>query len=148
VVTLIAVGVARVVGFFTGLFPISVLALQFGASPLPLVFSQVRGVETYGRRFAVTLTTASGIRTEVSGDRLAQALPGPFTRVKLYVDQLAFADLSREPRRQSFLRQAACAGGPVARVLGVADPVAVRLRLWSAVPRESAVATFDVECGS
>src|SRR5262249_34369327 len=91
-VALTAVGIARGLGFYSGVFPLSVLGAQFGASPLPLVFTQVHGVETYSRRFAVELEITDGARRIISGDaRLVRALRGPFTRVKTYVDELAFA---------------------------------------------------------
>src|SRR5262249_31942124 len=108
------VGIARVVAFYSGVFPLSVIGAQFGASPLPLVFSKVQGVETYGRRFAIDLVTTTKVHVIIPGDAsLVTRIGGPFSRVKGYIDELAFSDLAPENRRQTVLKHTLCRPGPI-----------------------------------
>jgi len=147
------VGLARVIGFYSGFFPLSILGAQFGASPLPLVFSQVHGVETYSRRFEVQLVMADGRRKDIpGGGAFKRRLHGPFSRVKLYVDAIAFADLSSERRRKGVLRHAFCPGvlgeGVLSRELGIHESVgSILIDLWSAGDRDASLRRYEVKCG-
>jgi len=144
---LVVLGLLRVVGFVSGLFPLSVLGAQFGASPLPLVFSRVHGIDTYARRFAIEIDWADGRRERIAGDhRLAGRLGGPFTRLKLYLDEMAYADLSPSRRRREVLTAAFCHDGPVRRSLGINGRISsVAIELWT-VGASDPVMRFSESC--
>ncbi len=147
-VVLVAVGLARVVGFYTGFFPLSALGEQFGASPLPLVFSQVHGVETYSRRVSIRLVFVDGRQELIAdGKDFRRRLHGPFSRAKLYVDPIAFADLSSGRRRGETIANTFCKSGPLARELGLQGEVAVvHVELWAAGSAGAPEHVFEKRC--
>lgn len=146
-IVLIGVGMLRVLGHLSGLFPFSILGLQYGSSPLPLVFSRVRGIDTYARRFAIEIRWADGRSQRILGDpQLVQRLGGPFTRYKVYIDELAYADLSPVRRSHAVLVHAFCNAGPMAQSLGIDDAIAsVRLELWN-VGSSDPPSRYDARC--
>lgn len=147
---LVLVGLARVIGFYTGFFPLSVLGEQFGASPLPLVFSQVHGVETYSRRLLIRLVMADGRQELIAdGKDFRRRLHGPFSRAKLYIDPIAFADLASGRRRGDVIANAFCKDSPLVEELGIRGVVAAaRVELWAAGDEGAPEHVFERRCSS
>jgi hypothetical protein len=102
------------------------------AAPLPKVFSDVRGLETFASRFDLEVTTPAGAhRREITPEVYAR-LAGPYNRRNVYGAALSYA-----PRLPPELwRQVFCYGfapdGPLRGELGVpADATAVRVHITS-----------------
>lgn len=129
---LVVIGLARVLGVLA-IPPLYSLGEQFAASPLPIVFGRFGSIDTFSRRFAVELAMTDGSRVVVPGGAaFKQKLNGPFTRVKLYADAVAFTDVVSERRRAAVLTHLFCRGGPLVRELEIPGDVArITVQLWS-----------------
>lgn len=137
-IALLALGLLQIAADLAGFTTLRAIAAATTASPRPLVFSAVRGLETYSTRFIVEWTDRAGeshaleLTPEVYG-----ALRGPYNRRNVFGAVVAYGPLlSTDARtRPMFDRVAAyalCGDAPLLRELGVdpgtlAGPARVRL---------------------
>jgi hypothetical protein len=121
-----------------GLPALRAIAAATTASPLPKVFSAVRGLETYSTRFFVEWTDRAGeLHSLELTPEVYAALRGPYNRRNVFGAVVAYGPLlSTDARtRPMFERVAAyalCGDAPLLRELGVdpralAGPARVRL---------------------
>jgi hypothetical protein len=130
----VAVGGLQILRFLSGAQFLGPIAAATSASPLPLVFDRIAGVETTARRFRVEIETDSGRRILLPGDStLAARIRGPFARQKVYVETLAYGDLADPVARDRVLWHAFCRGALLGE-LGVDEPVLrLQVETWSAL---------------
>ncbi len=143
------VGLMGLVASVMGLFPLTYLFLHFQASPVPTVFGDANERATFARRFSVRVELASGATRDfgLDGTGFANALEGPFTRRKGYIDRTMFLDLGARHRTWSFVHFAFCEPGTLVEELALETPVRrVSVHVWSAVPAEDFDDTITVEC--
>lgn len=135
---LLALGLAQIAGDLLGMPRLRGLAAATTASPLPKVFSAVRGLETYSTRFFIEWTDRAGTSHSLElTPQTYKSLRGPYNRRNVFGAVVAFGPLlSSDARtRPMFERVAAyalCGDAPLLRELGVdpatlAGPARVRL---------------------
>jgi hypothetical protein len=135
---LIVLGLAQITGDVAGLPALRAIAAATTASPLPKVFSAVRGLETYSTRFFVEWVDRDGVSHSLElTPEVYASLRGPYNRRNVFGAVVAYGPLlSTDARtRPMFERVAAyalCGDAPLLRELGVdpgsvAGPARVRL---------------------
>jgi hypothetical protein len=135
---LLALGLLQIAGDLAGFPAVRAIAAATTASPLPKVFSAVRGLETYSTRFFVEWTDRGGESHSLElTPEVYAALRGPYNRRNVFGAVVAYGPLlSTDARtRPMFERVAAyalCGDAPLLRELGVdprtlAGPARVRL---------------------
>jgi hypothetical protein len=135
---LLALGLAQIVADLAGLPRLRGLAAATTASPLPKVFSAVRGLETYSTRFFIEWTDRDGAAHSLElTPQTYESLRGPYNRRNVFGAVVAYGPLlSSDARtRPMFERVAAyalCGDAPLLRELGIdpatlAAPARVRL---------------------
>ena len=119
-----------------------------GVAPLPRVFSQRGGIDSFARRAVVEVWTADGGRREIAVDRrFGRDLDGPVVRRAAYAHGALLAGLSPSPKPAALLERAFCAPADVASELGVTAPVErLRVRNWSALANDEPYGTLEVRC--
>jgi hypothetical protein len=117
------------------------------AAPLPKVFSDVAGLETFASRFELEVVTAAGVRRREITPELYARLAGPYNRRNVYGAALSYA-----PRLPPALwQQVFCYGfapaGPLRRELGLpADAFAVRVHITTRTRGREQAWTLDPTC--
>lgn len=135
---LLALGLAQIAGELAGIPALRAIAAATTASPLPKVFSAVRGLETYSTRFSVEWIDRSGAAHSLElTPESYKPLRGPYNRRNAFGAVVAYGPiLSMDARtRPMFERVAAyalCGDAPLLRELGVdpkslASPASIRL---------------------
>ena len=85
IIALIAVGSLQCIGWVIGNKSIQGLGFMTAASPLPLVFTEVRGVETFAQDFSVTLTFDDDTKTNLDiTPEVYSRLGGAYNRRNTY----------------------------------------------------------------
>ncbi len=89
-------------------------------SPLPKVFSDVRGLETFASSFALEITAPGQEpkRVPITPELYAR-LSGPYNRRNVYGAALAYAPRLPEPLWQTVYCYALATGGPLREDLGL-----------------------------
>jgi hypothetical protein len=102
------------------------------AAPLPKVFSDVAGLETFASRFDLEVVTpAATTRREIDPDLYAR-LGGPYNRRNVYGAALSYAPRLPAPLWERVFCHGFASGGPLRRELGVpADATAIRVHIES-----------------
>jgi hypothetical protein len=114
------VGSLQTFGYLSGIEGLRKIGQLTAASPLPLVFSSFRGLETFSPRFALEVR-GSGTRIVPMTKALYSELDGPYNRRNVYGAAFAFgAVLANEGERElvsSVLTYGLCPGGPIRSLL-------------------------------
>lgn len=146
-VFLVAVGLAQMVGDFSGFMPLKAVAAASGASPAPKVFSAVRGLETYSTRFFLEWPDK---RVELTSEINAR-MRGPYNRRNVYGAVLAFAPVIPAQLRDPVMWSALCGDAPLLRELGVtpgSGRLAVVLEPRPGTSLGDLQSRFEAPCGS
>ena len=112
------VGALQIIGYTTGNEAIRKVGQLTAASPLPLVFSHFRGLETFSSRFGVTVTDATGQETIIPiTPELYSQFPGPYNRRNVYGAAIAYGVVLDKPEEKKLVSQvlsfAFCPNGPL-----------------------------------
>ena len=125
-----ALGLANMAADLTGCAPLKGLATATAASPLPKVFSDVRGLETFASDFAFEIEAPGEAPRRVSiTPELYARLAGPYNRRNVYGAALAYAPRLPEALWQSVFCFALRPGGPLREELGLPADPAARIRV-------------------
>lgn len=121
-VVVISIGALQCIGFVFQSDSIRKLGQLTAASPLPLVFSHFRGLETFSPRFFLRVERDDGTPHEIPiTPELYTQLDGPYNRRNLYGAAFAYgAVLQKESERfmvNEILRYGFCQNGPVRKLL-------------------------------
>jgi hypothetical protein len=151
---LTVLGLLQTVGFLTGITAIRGIGLASTASPLPLVFTQFRGLETFAEDYELELVTHEGqnIRTPIT-PALYGKLAGPYKRRNAYGAVISYGPaltLDQEKRLvDSVLKYGFCAKGPLATEFGVEAPLReAHIHIASRTAGRSDRWTLSVQCRS
>jgi hypothetical protein len=110
------------VGDLTGVKAIKGLGAATVASPLPKVFSDVRGLETFASDFSLSFQLPGGNQRELSiTPELYQRLAGPYNRRNVYGAALAYAPRLPLPLWETVFCYGLKPGGPLRREFAVPD---------------------------
>lgn len=117
-IALLALGSLQMVGYLVGSPVLRGLGLAYVASPLPLVFSHFRGLETFAADFSIDVTTHNGeaIHVKMTPQLYAQ-LQGPYNRRNVYGALFSHGAMFNTPQemalRDGILRYGLCNEGPL-----------------------------------
>jgi hypothetical protein len=116
----VAVGLVSSGGWLLGSPALVLLGRATGASPLPVVFSAIRGHEYWSATSSVSIEGQDGVvETLGFGRREFARLPGPHALDMLLVLPVALAPVIPQRMWLPALRYDFCAGGPLARAAGI-----------------------------
>jgi hypothetical protein len=124
----VMVGLIASLGYMTRAERIRGFGQLTVASPLPLVFSAFRGIETFALRFEVETLSAAGVRTRMEiTPAVYSRFHAPYNLRNVYGAVLSYGPGFREPKElkllDSVLKHGFCDSGPLARDFGVPEPV-------------------------
>ena len=146
------IGALQIIGYATGNEIIRKVGQLSAASPLPLVFSHFRGLETFSSRFGVTVIDAAGQETiiQITPEIYAQ-FPGPYNRRNVYGAAIAYGVVLDTPNERKLVAQvlsfAFCPNGPLRAHLAKLGPTAVNDIVSVIVtPKGRAENRLAVEC--
>lgn len=124
---LVALGLVQMVGYAVGSRALRGIGAASVASPLPIVFSDVRGLETFASEFVLDVTESGGrVQRFPVTPSLYERFGGPYNRRNVYGAAISYGPVLPAPLWQSVLRYAFCTtptSGPLARDLGLAEGV-------------------------
>lgn len=88
---IITIGFLQTIGYLTKIKPIRDLGVVTAASPLPIVFTEVRGVETYASDFYFRWGKDNTSKKKIKiTPALYSKLKGPYNRRNIYGAAIAF----------------------------------------------------------
>ncbi len=117
---LLVVGLLQMTGDALGIPFLKGLGAATAASPLPKVFSDVRGLETFASRFALSYRAPGGglVERELTPELYAR-VRGPYNRRNVYGAALAYAPRLPEALWREVYCYGLGPGGPLRRELGI-----------------------------
>lgn len=118
VILLLLIGSLQIIGFITQIDLLRNIGRLLTASPLPLVFSDFRGLETFSLEFSVRAISPDGSSVERQiTPKLYGEFPGPYNRRNVYGAVLAYGPKLTEPSEKplvdSVLKYGFCGNGPL-----------------------------------
>ncbi len=122
-ILLIILGSLQMVGYLVGSPAVRGIGLASAASPLPLVFSHFRGLETFAADFAIDITTKDGQSRYVSlTPRLYDQLHGPYNRRNVYGAIFSHGAMLSSAKelalRDGVMHYGLCDNGPLPKEFG------------------------------
>ena len=124
---IVLIGLLQIFGYVSGNRRLSALGVLSGASPLPLVFNAVNGVEYWAAEYEIEAQTQSG-RTfkRTMTPELFAKMPGPHVVHMAYGIPFAIAPISPDPFWKIPLRYSFCRGGYMARTFEIPTQEEIR----------------------
>ncbi len=108
-VLVLIIGSLQIVGFVSNVQPIRSLGVVTAASPLPLVFSEVKGVETFAGDFYMQWTDQNGVEEKVlMTPELYSKLCGPYNRRNIFGAAIAYGPVLPDHVWQPILNYGIC----------------------------------------
>lgn len=128
VVLVMSIGFLQILGFLTGVESLRNVGRLTAASPLPLVFSDFRGLETFSLDFSIEAKAKDGqsVMKKITPE-LYDKFKGPYNRRNVYGAVLAYGpkltEPTEEPLVESVLKYGFCKSGPLAGMFGLSGPL-------------------------
>lgn len=128
VTVVLAVGSLQILGFLTGAQPLRQLGQVSAAAPLPRVFSEFRGLETFSLEWTVSAETTDGQTLEQKiTPELYNRFEGPYNWRNIYGAALAYGPKLTSPSEKILvslvLRSGFCHQGPLAAMFANRNPL-------------------------
>ena len=149
---ILAVGSLQIGGFLTGMEGLRNLGRLTTASPLPLVFSDFRGLETFSLDFTLKGEFQDGTTSDVViTPQIYGKFPGPYNRRNVYGAVLAYSPKLTLPHEsalvQSVLHYAFCKNGPLLGIFGDKKEMAhLAIEAKSKAATDLSTYTSEVNC--
>ena len=144
---LVAIGLIQVAGYLAKSPKLRGLGTALASSPLPIVFTQVRGLETFASGFELEYRGPDGQKhvTPIT-PREYSRLGGPYNWRNVYGAAISYGPVLPQPLWRSVLVHGFCDEGPLAKALGAGrlDQATVTVRSGTAGRSDSW--RLDVEC--
>jgi hypothetical protein len=151
----LAIGSLQLIGYGLGASTMRKLGQLTAASPLPLVFSHFRGLETFSPRFSIVAESNNGERREIPiTPAVYSKLDGSYNRRNMYGAVFAFGAVLNQPVEylmvNSVLSYSLCRSGPLRKLLEQEGLVSVDEKLTVVIsPKKGPAATsLEVRCAS
>jgi hypothetical protein len=117
---LLVLGSLQMVGDAAGIAPLKGIGAALTASPLPKVFTDVRGLETFASEFTLLATLPSGRELTLPiTPEVYRRLGGPYNRRNVYGAALSYAPRLPRPLWEAVFCFGLGSEGPLRRELGV-----------------------------
>lgn len=144
---LIAIGSLQMLGYVLGSRAVRGIGAVTAAAPLPVVFTEVNGVETFASDFFVLYDDAQGSPQVLKiTPALYKKLAGPYNRRNVYGAAISYGPVLPEPIWQSILQYGIC-DGPLATELGLpADAANVHIEIKTRTQGRNDAWTLTPNC--
>lgn len=117
--SLIGIGALQMIGYAFGITALRGLGAATTASPLPIVFSDVKGLETFASSFSVALTFNGGsTKTYPITPKEYGQFRGPYNRRNVYGAAISYGPRLPEAIWKSVLRYGFCKPGVLTEEMG------------------------------
>jgi len=108
-ILIIAIGLLQVTGYLLDVKIIRGLSQSFGSSPLPIVFTEVKGVETFASDFFIHFTDSTGTEQERQiTPAMYSKLKGPYNRRNIYGAAISYGSILKKELLEPVLHYALC----------------------------------------
>lgn len=154
VLLVLCIGSLQLVGYILHIDALRKLGQLSAASPLPLVFSHFRGLETFSPRFAVVVTTPSGSTQHIpiTSENYAK-IGGPYNRRNVYGVAFAFGAVLDRPHEKALvdgvLRHGFCPNGPIRSLLeehaAIDSDSSLAIHI---TPKDGTIVSIPVHCAT
>jgi hypothetical protein len=144
----VIIGAIQIIGYLVGSKELTGLGKAYCSSPLPIVFTEVKGVETFAADFYLSYTSVeSDERQEVKiSPELYTKLEGPYNRRNVYGAAISYGPVMPEELWRSVLEYGICRG-TLSQELGLpADAHAVEIRIDSRTAGKNDSWTLNIDC--
>lgn len=150
-VALIVLGSLNILGFVTGQAWLRGLSIASVASPLPFVFSQFRGYETFAADYEVIAHYENGQKESVAiSPPLYSKLGGTYNRRNTYGAAASYGPRMTKPSEEALVNHVLafglCEGGPIARQLADPNVRSATLEVRSRTAGSTEVWTKTIDC--
>lgn len=106
---LILAGSLQVIGYLTGVQALRGLGQAFTFSPLPIVFTEVKGIETFASEFELEYITESSDTVSINiTSEVYSKFKGPYNRRNIYGAAFAYGPILPEAIRTTILKNGFC----------------------------------------
>lgn len=146
---LLALGLLQPAGYLLNIPLVKGLGAASTASPLPIVFSDVSGLETFASDFTASVTNEKGDTLHIAmTPEIYAKLDGPYNRRNVYGAAISYGPRLPSPVWESVLEYGFCGNGPLTRRFEIPGPVkAARVHLKTKTAGRSDRWTLLAECG-
>jgi hypothetical protein len=120
-VLLLAIGSLQMIGFAANCPSLRGIGAAWGCSPLPKVFSAVRGYETFATEFYIVYELGSETRRIWITPELYQKLSGPYNRRNVFGAVLSYGPVLPRSLWLPVLQYGLDPAGPIRREMGIPD---------------------------
>jgi hypothetical protein len=145
---LILTGLLQCIGYIIQSKTIKGIGAATAASPLPIVFTEVKGVETFASAFILELETSTGEAKKINiTPEIYSGLNGPYNRRNVYGAAFAYGPVLPDEIWRSVLEYGFCKGGTLARELGLNnDPLSVKVHIISKTKEQNRSWFLNINC--
>lgn len=110
-ILVVTIGFLQIIGYLTGIKPIRNIGVVSASSPLPIVFTEVKGVETFASDFFIRWTNETGQKEEILiTPEIYSKLKGPYNRRNIYGAAIAYGPVLPEKIWSAVLNYGLCNG--------------------------------------
>lgn len=108
-VLIVVVGLLQIAGYCFRMPSVRGLGQALSSAPLPIVFTEVKGVETFAADFFIGFTDSSGTYQEVAiTPEMYSRLQGPYNRRNVYGAAISYGPVLPEKIWKSVLNYGVC----------------------------------------
>jgi hypothetical protein len=145
---LLVLGSLQMLGDAAGIAALKGIGAALAASPLPKVFTDVRGLETFASEFTLLATLPAGREMALSiTPEVYRRLGGPYNRRNVYGAALSYAPRLPRPLWEAVFCYGLRRGGPLRRELGVpAEAAQLRVRIATRTRGRGDVWVLEAAC--
>lgn len=110
-ILVLLIGFLQIIGYLTQVKAIRSLGVLSASSPLPIVFTEVRGVETFASDFYIRYTDENGEKQEVQiTPEMYSKFSGPYNRRNIYGAAISYGLVLPEELWKPVLTYGLCNG--------------------------------------
>lgn len=104
-----AIGLLQVIGYSVGNKTIRGIGMASGSSPLPIVFTKVKGIETFASDFYIQFIDKSGVHQELQiTPAMYSKLKGPYNRRNIYGAAISYGPVLKKELWESVISYGLC----------------------------------------
>lgn len=108
-ILIITTGLLQVMGYLTNIKMIRNLGMATASSPLPIVFTEIKGVETFASDFFIQYTDTNEIRKEIKiTPEIYSKLKGPYNRRNIYGAAISYGPVLKKELWQAVFNYGLC----------------------------------------
>lgn len=146
-ILVLLLGSLQLIGYLTGIKPIRALGQAICTAPLPIVFTEVRGVETFASDFYIQYNDTLGeVHAELITPAMYSKLSGPYNRRNIYGAAISYGPVLPDSLWGAVLNYGTCTG-TLKQELGIpADAENVSIRIVSRTKGRDTAWLLETSC--